>query len=156
MSVEAGGGYRLATRARGEPHRHGVELPTRAGETSCANAIFQQPWWLDAVAPRHWGETTVERDGRGLATRTPLAPAERIEELLLLGLRLAEGIDRARFAARTGVDPLACVDARAVAELSAAGFIAVDAATLRATPAGRLRLNAVLARLLAAGVAAYA
>jgi putative oxygen-independent coproporphyrinogen III oxidase len=111
--------------------------------------------WRCLNAPDRW-LAAVERDGRGLATRTPLAPAERIEELLLLGLRLAEGIDRARFAARTGVDPLACVDARAVAELSAAGFIAVDAATLRATPAGRLRLNAVLARLLAAGVAAYA
>jgi hypothetical protein len=26
-------------------------LPTAPGETACADAIFQQPWWLDAVAP---------------------------------------------------------------------------------------------------------
>jgi len=26
--------------------------------------IFSQPWWLDAVAPRHWGEAVVEADGR--------------------------------------------------------------------------------------------
>jgi hypothetical protein len=32
-----------------------------------ANAIFQQPWWLDAVAPGRWGEATVERDGRVVA-----------------------------------------------------------------------------------------
>jgi Acetyltransferase (GNAT) domain len=39
-------------------------MATRPGETRYANAIFQQPWWLEAVAPGRWGETTVERDGR--------------------------------------------------------------------------------------------
>jgi Acetyltransferase (GNAT) domain len=43
------------------------DLPTRPGETRCANAIFQQPWWLDAVAPGRWREATVERDGRVVA-----------------------------------------------------------------------------------------
>jgi hypothetical protein len=52
-------GYRLATTARAEPELR--------GETRCANAIFQQPWWLDAVAPGRWGEATVERDGRVVA-----------------------------------------------------------------------------------------
>jgi len=28
-----------------------------------ANSVFQQPWWLDAVAPGTWAEATVERDG---------------------------------------------------------------------------------------------
>jgi hypothetical protein len=37
------------------------------GETACANAIFQQPWWLDAVAPGQWGEVTCEQDGRVVA-----------------------------------------------------------------------------------------
>ena len=36
-------------------------------ETRCANALFQQPWWLDAVAPGRWGEVTCERDGRIVA-----------------------------------------------------------------------------------------
>jgi Acetyltransferase (GNAT) domain len=39
-------------------------------ETSCTNSIFQQPWWLDAVAPGRWGEAVVERDGR-TAARLP-------------------------------------------------------------------------------------
>jgi Acetyltransferase (GNAT) domain len=39
----------------------------RGDETHCANAIFQQPWWLDAVAPGRWDEATVERDGRVVA-----------------------------------------------------------------------------------------
>jgi hypothetical protein len=40
------------------------EPSSTAGSMACANAIFQQPWWLDAVAPGRWRETTVERDGR--------------------------------------------------------------------------------------------
>ena len=33
----------------------------------CANSIFEQPWWLDAVAPDQWAEATVEKDGHILA-----------------------------------------------------------------------------------------
>jgi hypothetical protein len=39
----------------------------RAGETQCTNAIFQQPWWLEALAPGRWDEVTIERDGRTVA-----------------------------------------------------------------------------------------
>jgi Acetyltransferase (GNAT) domain len=39
----------------------------RRDQTHRANAIFQQPWWLDAVAPGRWDEATVERDGRVVA-----------------------------------------------------------------------------------------
>jgi hypothetical protein len=38
-----------------------------SGVTPCANTIFQQPWWLDAVAPGRWGEVTCEHDGRVVA-----------------------------------------------------------------------------------------
>jgi len=31
------------------------------------NSIFEQPWWLDAVAPGQWSEVTVEKDGHILA-----------------------------------------------------------------------------------------
>jgi hypothetical protein len=43
------------------------EPRTRPGTGRGVNAIFQQPWWLDAVAPGRWGEATVERDGRVVA-----------------------------------------------------------------------------------------
>ena len=32
-------------------------------ETLCAHALFQQPWWLDAVAPGAWDAVTVTKDG---------------------------------------------------------------------------------------------
>ena len=48
------------TRARITPRR-------APRETDRAGTIFQQPLWLDAVAPGHWSEATVERDGRTVA-----------------------------------------------------------------------------------------
>ena len=33
------------------------------GVTHCANALFQQPWWLDAVAPGAWDAAVVVSDG---------------------------------------------------------------------------------------------
>ncbi|MFO1127607.1 MAG: radical SAM family heme chaperone HemW [Rhodospirillales bacterium] len=103
--------------------------------------------WRCLNAPDRW-LTAVEGAGHGLAARTALTASERIEELLMLGLRLTGGIDRGRFAARTGRDPLACMDARGLAALVDAGFVTVDATSVRATAAGRLRLNAVVGRLL--------
>jgi hypothetical protein len=44
-----------------------IPPPLSPGETGCANAIFQQPWWLDAVAPGQWAEVTCEHDGRIVA-----------------------------------------------------------------------------------------
>jgi len=43
-------------------------VPSSArGVAACANTIFQEPWWLDAVAPGCWGEVTCERGGRTVA-----------------------------------------------------------------------------------------
>jgi Acetyltransferase (GNAT) domain len=42
-------------------------VPSAPGETACADTIFQQPWWLDAVAPGAWEEVTCKRNGRTVA-----------------------------------------------------------------------------------------
>jgi oxygen-independent coproporphyrinogen-3 oxidase len=68
--------------------------------------------------------------------------------MLLMGLRLAEGVDRARFAEEAGApleDVVAAVPARRLVE---AGLIEWTADAFRATAAGRQRLNAVLAALI--------
>jgi hypothetical protein len=44
-----------------------MPVPPDPGQTECADAIFQQPWWLDAVAPGHWAEVTCEHNGRTVA-----------------------------------------------------------------------------------------
>jgi len=99
-------------------------------------------------SPEKW-LARVEERGSGLAERVPLAAADRREELILLGLRLTSGIERRRFRALTGIAPEDAVDAAALGDLVDLRLLECDEAGLRTTPAGRLRLNAVLARLLA-------
>jgi hypothetical protein len=48
-----------------------------AGETTCANGLFDQPWWLDAVAPGAWDEVRIEEKGGTLA-RLPYLRTERL------------------------------------------------------------------------------
>ena len=112
---------------------------SRDGRTDATRAIRAPEKWL----------AKVESCGTGLAERVPLTAGERREELLLLGLRLTQGVLREDFRALTGVEPEEAVDRAALARLVEGGFIESDAVGLRATPAGRLRLNAVLAQLLA-------
>ena len=72
-----------------------------------------------------------------------------VEEALMMGLRLADGIDRATFASVTGHDPVEALDAARLDRLVGAGFLEFDSARLRATSEGRQRLNALLERLVA-------
>lgn len=38
--------------------------------TPYANSVFEQPWWLDLVAPGQWGEATV-KEGEAVVARLP-------------------------------------------------------------------------------------
>ncbi|HZS85355.1 MAG TPA: radical SAM family heme chaperone HemW [Stellaceae bacterium] len=98
-------------------------------------------------APETW-LAAVEAEGHGTAERIAIAPAERLREMLMMGLRLAEGVPRARFRRECGADPEALLDAGSLARLVEGGFLRLDAEGLGATAAGRQRLNAVLAALL--------
>jgi oxygen-independent coproporphyrinogen-3 oxidase len=90
----------------------------------------------------------VERRGSGEAERSALDAAERGREMLLMGFRLAEGADLARFAREAGTPARDFVDAQAAKRLADAGLIEWSDDALRATEAGRQRLNAVLAALI--------
>jgi len=90
-------------------------------------------------APETW-LGIVERQGHATEERIVLSPREAAEERLMMGLRLAEGV--ALEAVREAVD-----ESR-VRDLVEAGFLADDADRLRATAAGRQRLNAVIGTLL--------
>ena len=98
-------------------------------------------------APETWLET-VEAQGHGTEERATVNAEERREELLMMGLRLAEGIPRRRFRVELGQEIETALDAKRLADLVEGGCLAVDHERLRATPAGRQRLNAVLAALL--------
>ncbi len=93
--------------------------------------------WLDAVRRRGHGRRRCRR----------LGTAARVDEMLLMGLRLSRGIAREDFAARIGAAPEAVLDARGRDILTEAGLLELDSAGLRATPAGRRVLDSVVVRL---------
>ena len=99
-------------------------------------------------APETWAER-VMREGHATVEQPVVAREEAVAEALMMGLRLAEGIDAARFERQTGVPLADAVDAAQLERLAAGGFVEWTEAGLRATPAGRAVLNAVTARLLA-------
>ena len=98
--------------------------------------------------PEAWLES-VERVGHGTAETSTVEGQDLVEEALMMGLRLADGIDRATFASVTGVDPVEALEAARLDPLVRAGFLEVDPTHLRATAEGRQRLNALLERLIA-------
>ena len=94
-------------------------------------------------APEPWAER-VERRGHGTASEDPVPPADRAREMLLMGLRLTEGVDRARFAARTGIALERALDEDTLRAALDEGYLTCDEAGLHATHEGRLRLDALL------------
>ena len=95
--------------------------------------------------PEAWLER-VEVHGHGLITDDALTREEKADEFLLMGLRLAEGIDMARFAAVAG-RPL---DPQRVATLHEHGLVETTAdGRLRVTLPGFPVLDAVVADLAA-------
>ncbi|HYI83429.1 MAG TPA: radical SAM family heme chaperone HemW [Acetobacteraceae bacterium] len=99
-------------------------------------------------APEEW-LLRVERDGHGVTAEEALAPTARMREALLMGLRLAEGVDTARLEARCGKLFADAVDPAMLAACEAEGYLeSLPGGGLRATTEGRLRLDAMLPALL--------
>lgn len=97
-------------------------------------------------APEAWLDT-IERAGTVLEETTLIAPDTALAEMLMMGLRLTEGIPRSRVEALAGRDVEELFGA-ALSPLIDRGFVTLDGERLAATAAGRQRLNAVLAALL--------
>jgi len=98
-------------------------------------------------APEPWADR-VERTGSGSTDETLLSAEERGREALLMGLRLSEGINEARFAERTGRPMEDCVDPFMLEACLEENYLTRDGGILKATGEGRLRLEALLARLV--------
>ncbi|HSX56518.1 MAG TPA: radical SAM family heme chaperone HemW [Sphingomonas sp.] len=86
--------------------------------------------------PENW-MAAVERNGHGSQEETPLTATERATEALVMGLRLAEGIDLTR------IDP-GYLDAVAVDRLVSLGLMARAPDRLRVTAEGMPVLEAIL------------
>jgi coproporphyrinogen III oxidase-like Fe-S oxidoreductase len=97
--------------------------------------------------PKAWLER-VESTGSGERTRLALTRAEQAEELLVMGLRLREGVDLSRLQAVAGQSLDQLLDLAALDRLVADGLLERCGGHLAATAAGRQRLNALLATVL--------
>ncbi len=90
----------------------------------------------------------VIRQGTAVATGEHPSPVEQAEEALMLGLRLADGLDLAAFAAWFGL-PDPPVDPAVLARLEELGLIAAGAGLLRLTEAGLAVSDTVITDLAA-------
>ncbi|MEQ8334838.1 radical SAM family heme chaperone HemW [Nisaea sp.] len=107
-------------------------IVTKAIQTIRAPAI-----WLDRVGKQGHGiseEETVDRTGR-------------LTEMLMMGLRLREGVDKDRLEELAGCDLQTLFGAGLLSDLEEAGYIEPPHSRLAATLEGRQRLNAVIAAL---------
>lgn len=116
------------------PGAHG-RLQMNDGRHATRNELHPETWLAQ-----------VERRGHGMIEDTVLDHYEIKDEFLLMGLRLREGIDLARLESVTGH----ALDDGQLADLQEYGMIErFEENAIRATPAGALVLDAVIADLLA-------
>ena len=87
----------------------------------------------------------VKREGHGLEAQEHISASEQGDEMVLMGLRLSEGVSLARYARLAGKE----MSPSRLDALIAEGLVTRDGDTIRATGEGRMLLDAVLARLLA-------
>lgn len=98
-------------------------------------------------APEAW-LANVETKGHATRQDGALTRDERLNELVMMGLRTKEGIARDAFRRELGAEPESLFPEPRLGALADAGYVVLDDDSLRATGAGRRRLNALLAYLL--------
>lgn len=134
----------------------------RAGQESRHNLTYWRYGDYSGIGPgahgRRLGKRTVrhrkpenflsglQRNGHGIVEEDALTPDEAADEALVMGLRLAEGIDPQALSGRFG-KPV--VNAEKVSHLVASGHLERSGSRVRTTPAGRLLLDRILGEIAA-------
>ena len=137
----------------------------RAGEESRHNLAYWRYQDYAGIGPgahgRRGGVATVrhkkpenylkavEARGDGIAEARALGVSDQAAEALLMGLRLAEGVDLAALSARFGLPVAGLVEESAIARLAALGLMWRDGARIGVAPEGRGVLDALLAEVVA-------
>ena len=105
------------------------------------------------VATRQWRSPekwldTVERCGTGIEESAALDAPTRAAEILMMGLRLTEGVSAERFERMVGrtMEDTLCRDR--IDDFIAGGFLVDSQSGIRTTPQGRNVLNTLVAELL--------
>ncbi|WP_417795160.1 radical SAM family heme chaperone HemW [Terasakiella pusilla] len=107
-------------------------------QNQAIHQIYKPDLWLKAIAEKQSGEQK----------RRALKTDERIIELILMGMRLREGMSASHFAALTGKTLLDSLDPQGLADMLEMGFVEWADDHLRPTEEGRKCLNGVLEKLV--------
>ncbi|MEA2646889.1 MAG: hypothetical protein QOE92_1972 [Chloroflexota bacterium] len=123
------------------------------------------PGWLrprpeNALTARQWNASSpagyiaaVERDGHAMGGHEWLDRATTVGDLMMMGLRLEEGINTDAVACSLSVDLHDLLEAPLL-RLTRRGLVEVDGAVVRATPTGRRVLNQAAMEFIPARTAA--
>ncbi|HEY0164382.1 MAG TPA: coproporphyrinogen III oxidase, partial [Sphingomicrobium sp.] len=163
---EAAALYELTTEitdAAGLP-AYEISNHARPGEESRHNLTYWRYGDYAGVGPgahgRRLGQRTMRhrkpenflsalhRNGHAIAEEAPLSAVEAADEGLVMGLRLAEGIDADAIAERFGLPSI--VDWSAIDRLVRSGHLAREGGLIRTTQAGRILLDHILGEIAAA------
>lgn len=120
------------------PGAHGRFIPDQADRAEHTRLVT-----MTEKLPERWLEL-VESRGHGVVEEEKLTLDEQADEMLLMGLRLYEGLDLHRYEALAGH----ALDGQTLARLQQQGLIEpVGNARLRATASGRIVLDHVITAL---------
>ena len=115
-----------------------------------AHSSFEGRRYSNVLHPREYIER-IQQTGEAVVEDEQIDRALEMGETLMLGLRLIEeGVERARFADRFGVE-LDEVYGTTIAQLIEQGLLESDARGIRLTPRGRLLGNRVFGEFLPDG-----
>ncbi|MFN7710457.1 MAG: radical SAM family heme chaperone HemW [Holosporales bacterium] len=98
-------------------------------------------------APEVW-LSRVQDQGHGTEESVAVTKDQQVTEILMMGLRLAEGVPAARLKTIAPQAWQALTTSSAVKDLIEEGYLTLTQDRITATPAGRQRLNLVLQHLL--------
>ncbi len=145
--------YEISNHARpGEESRHnlaywryhdyvGIGPGAHGRRGGCATTRHRKPEnWLESIAEQQ----------HGLSEVRPLPTTEQASEALLMGLRLTEGIDPSKLAARFGIPGDRLIDMPRLEFYSRQGLCRSDGPRVHVTEAGMPLLDALLGELVPA------
>jgi oxygen-independent coproporphyrinogen-3 oxidase len=154
---------RAMTAAAGLP-AYEVSNHARAGSESRHNLAYWRYHDYVGIGPGAHGRRTghaterhkkpenwlgaVDRNRHGLRVEDALSPRDKATEAMLMGLRLAEGVDLAFIEARSGLTRDRFVDAAAVARLRNQGMLTLAGDRLTVLPHAMLLLDAILGEVV--------
>ena len=143
--------YEISNHAKpGQESRHNLtywRYGTYAGIGPGAHGRREGMATLRHKKPENW-MGAVRRNGHGLQSEEVLTPEDRGREALLMGLRLAEGVDLDRISALSGILVEQLIDEAAIARLAQLDLIERQDQRLRITPAAMLLLDAILPEIV--------